>query len=78
MQIKSSDSFPFGGPQNDGGDDDRGPSGIYVLLCLVGIALACAGGYSLVMKLIDISRQEDCVLTGRRNCMPPIEMPLRR
>ena len=77
MQIKSSDLFPFGGPQNDGGDD-RGPSGIYVLLCLAGIALACAGGYLLIMKLIDISRQEDCLLAGRRNCMPPIEMPPRR
>jgi len=77
MQIKSSNLFPFGGPRDDGGDD-RGPSGIYVLLCLVGIVLACAGGYLLVMKLIDMSRMEDCLLTGRRNCMPLIEMPPRR
>lgn len=76
MNLDSGNLFPSGAPQ-DGGGDDRGPSGIYVLMCLAGVVLACVGGYFLVMKLIDISRQEDCLLAGRRNCAP-IEAPLGR
>jgi hypothetical protein len=43
---------------------------------LIAILLACIGGYFLVMKLIDISRTEDCLLAGRHNCAP-IEVPNR-
>jgi hypothetical protein len=76
MQIRSSNFFPFGGPQDDHGDD-QGLSGIYIFMCLIGVALALIGGYLLVMKLIDESRLEDCLLVGRKNCMP-IELPLKR
>jgi hypothetical protein len=41
------------------------------------VAVVCVGGYFLLMKLIDVSRQEDCLLAGRRNCAP-IEVPSRR
>jgi hypothetical protein len=34
----------------------------------------CVGGYFFVMKLVNISRQEDCLISGRRNCAP-IEAP---
>jgi len=73
MEIKSSNLFPFGAPRDDD-PDGRGPSGIYVLLCLSGAALALVGGYFLVMKLIEMSRLEDCLLMGRHNCMV-IELP---
>jgi hypothetical protein len=58
------------GNHPDGGDDDQGPSGVFILVTLALIALACIGGYFFVMKLIDISRQEDCFLAGRSNCAP--------
>jgi hypothetical protein len=48
-----------------------------ILVILTIIALACVGGYFLLMKLIDVSRQEDCLLAGRRNCAP-IEVPSGR
>src|SRR5215470_3401236 len=48
-----------------------------ILVILAAIALACVGGYFLLMKLIDVSRQEDCLLAGRRNCAP-IEVPSNR
>jgi hypothetical protein len=48
-----------------------------VVVVLAIIALACVGGYFLLMKLIDVSRQEDCLLAGRRNCAPT-EVPSRR
>jgi hypothetical protein len=48
-----------------------------ILAILTIIALVCVGGYFLLMKLIDVSRQEDCLLAGRRNCAP-IEVPSGR
>jgi hypothetical protein len=48
-----------------------------VLVILATIGLVCVGGYFLLMKLIDVSRQEDCLLAARRNCAP-IEVPSGR
>jgi hypothetical protein len=47
------------------------------LVILATIALVCVGGYFLLMKLIDVSRQEDCSLAGRRNCAA-VEVPSDR
>jgi hypothetical protein len=44
------------------------------LLSLVGVAPALIGGYFLVMKLINMSRLEDCLLARGKNCIP-IELP---
>jgi flagellar biogenesis protein FliO len=41
------------------------------------LALACFGAYFFVLKLIDMSRQEDCFMSGRRNCAP-LEVPYDR
>jgi len=49
----------------------------HMLIILTMIALVCVGGYFLLLKLIDVSRQEDCVLAGRRNCAA-IAVPLGR
>jgi hypothetical protein len=65
-----------GRPQNDGRGDPA-PSGVAVLAFFLVIAVACVGGYFLLMKLIDMSRQEDCMLSGRRNCAAPIAVPAR-
>jgi hypothetical protein len=55
-------------------DGETAPSGVALLVFFAILGLACVGGYFLVMKLIDISRQEDCMLGGRRNCVPAIEI----
>ena len=60
---------------DDSGEQTLSPRAILLILTL--IALACIGGYFLLMELIDISRQEDCLLAGRRNCAP-IEVPSNR
>ena len=62
-------------PDNKDGGQTLSSRDILVILTI--IALVCVGGYFLLMKLIDVSRQEDCVLAGRRNCAA-IEAPLRR
>jgi hypothetical protein len=62
-------------PRNSGGEQTLSPRDILVILTI--IALVCVGGYFLLIKLIDVSRQEDCLLAGRRNCAP-IEVPSRR
>ena len=65
-----------GKPRNSGRGDPA-PSDVAVLAFFMIVAVACVGGYFLLMKLIDISRQEDCMLSGRRNCAPPIVVPSR-
>jgi hypothetical protein len=62
-------------PRNGGEEQTLSP--IAILVILVTIALACVGGYFLLMKLIDVSRQEDCLLAGRRNCAA-VEVPSNR
>jgi hypothetical protein len=58
-------------------DGEHALSPVAILVVLMIIALVCVGGYFLLMKLIDVSRQEDCLLAGRRNCAP-IEVPSGR
>jgi hypothetical protein len=62
-------------PCNSIGEQTLSPLAILVILAT--IALACVGGYFLVMKLIDVSRQEDCLLAARRNCAA-VEVPSSR
>ena len=62
-------------PRNGAGEQPLSPLAILVILAV--IALVCVGGYFLLMKLIDVSRQEDCLLAGRRNCVL-IEVPSGR
>jgi len=54
-----------------------GPPAIAIALLLGALAIALVGGYFLVMKLVDMSRTEDCLLSGRRNCAP-VELPMTR
>jgi hypothetical protein len=43
-------------------------SGPAILAILAVIALVCTGGYFFLLKMIDVSRQGDCILAHRRNC----------
>jgi hypothetical protein len=64
------------GDRDRDGNGDRSLSSGTIVAGLIILVLALVGGYLLVMKLIDISREEDCLASGRRNCLP-IEMPRR-
>jgi nitrate reductase NapE component len=70
-----------GNLRRSGKPPDRGdaaPSGVAVLGFFAILGVAMVGGYFLLLKLIDISRQEDCMMGGgRRSCAAPIETPAR-
>jgi hypothetical protein len=73
--AKPTIQFRSGRPGNGNEGETLSPLAIFVVLGI--IALACVGGYFLLMKLIDVSRQEDCLLAHRRNCAP-VEVPIGR
>jgi len=75
MNDEITNPSPSGKPRGGGGEQAPSPRAIMAFLAI--IALACVGGYFLLMKLIDISRQEDCLLAHRRNCAA-IEVPSGR
>jgi hypothetical protein len=56
---------------------DSAPSGTAIAVLLGALAVALVGGYFFVMKLIDMGRTEDCLMSGRRDCAQ-IDMPVRR
>jgi hypothetical protein len=56
---------------------NQGPPAKAIAALLTVIGLACILGYFFLMKLVSISREEDCVLAHRRNCAP-IEVPTER
>jgi hypothetical protein len=43
-------------------------SGRQILAIFAVLALVCVGGYFFILKMIDISQQDDCILGHRRNC----------
>jgi hypothetical protein len=77
MNDESGNRSRSGMPRHNGGGGDRAPSSRAVLAFFMVLAVMCVGGYFLLMKLIDMSRQEDCMLSGRRNCVP-IDVPSDR
>jgi hypothetical protein len=56
-----------GAPSKDDGDSET-LSGPAILVILALIALVCTGGYFFLLKMIDVSRQDDCILAHRKNC----------
>jgi len=56
---------------------DSAPSGKAIAVLLGALAVALVGGYFFLMKLIDMGRTEDCLMSGRRDCVE-IDMPVRR
>ena len=75
MDDETGNRSRSGKPRNGGGEQAPSPRAIVAFLAI--IALVCVGGYFLLMKLIDVSRQEDCLLASRTNCAA-IEVPLGR
>ncbi len=64
--------------QKDGANDPSNEAAERrrTLLVILLLLLACAGGYFLVSRLMEGSKLEDCMMQGRKNCVP-IENPER-
>jgi len=77
MNDKKKQHIPPGEPQDGSGADYHAPSAVVILITLILIGLVCVAGYFFLMKLIAISRQEDCLMSGRRNCEPILIPNLR-
>jgi hypothetical protein len=58
-------------PNNVG---DRSPSSTAIAVVFAALAVVCVVGYFFLMKLVSISRDEDCALAHRYNCAA-IEVP---
>ena len=72
MKDETGNRLRKGEPGNDG---EQTLSGREILMILAILALVCVGGYFLLMKLIDVSQQDDCILAHRRNCAPAEPLP---
>jgi hypothetical protein len=55
--------------RSDGEDDYRHRMGMNALALVATVLLVCAGVW-LAIKITDMVRVQDCVLSGRRNCAP--------
>lgn len=59
-------------PRESRGSDGETLSGPAVLAVLAVLALVLTGGYFFAMKMIAVSKLDDCILGHRRNCAPPL------
>ncbi len=73
MNDETGSRIPGKPANGDGGQTLSGRELVFVLML---VALAVVGGYFFLLKMIDVSRQEDCFLAQRKNCAP-VE-PFRR
>jgi hypothetical protein len=73
MNDEKGDKIQSGEGENG---DSETLSGRAILAILTLIALVCVGGYFFLLKMIDVSQQEDCFLAQRKNCTP--SEPFRR
>ena len=51
-------------------DDPPPPSRARALAALVLLLVLVAGGYVLARHLASVTKTEDCLMAGRRNCAP--------
>jgi hypothetical protein len=72
---ESGPSAPPGKPPHPDYDARPIPDRVLAML-LAALVVALVLGYLFVNKMVDISRQEDCALSSRRNCAP-VELPNR-
>ena len=73
---KNGGAAPPGEPPDHGSDPNFRPvSDRMLAIFLAALATALVLGYHFLNKLVDISRQEDCMLSRSRNCaateLPP-------
>ena len=69
---KGGGAAPSEEPPDHGNDPNLRPvSDATLAIFLAALAIALVLGYLLLNKLVDISRQEDCMLSRSRNCAAP-------
>ena len=69
MSTNSGGAAPPGEPSNRSHAQEARPvSDAMLAIILVAIAAALVLGYLFLNKLVDISRQEDCMLAHSKNC----------
>jgi hypothetical protein len=74
---QSGGTAPSGEPSDRGKAREQRPvSDAMLAIILVAVAAALVLGYLFLSKLIDISRQEDCMLAHNKNCAT-IQLPDR-
>ena len=61
------DQGPRDEPEIERSSERRGPSPVALL---VAVALMVGLGYFLAVKLREMGRIQDCVMSGRTNCAP--------
>jgi hypothetical protein len=66
-QLPSSTGGNEGPKPPPKGEGQGGIDPMFVLLLMIGLAVA---GWFLVQKLMEMSRIQDCVMAGRKNCAP--------
>ena len=52
------------------GEEPPPPSRGRALVALVLLLALVAGGFVLARQLASVAKTEDCLMAGRRNCMP--------
>ena len=63
--------------RTDGEDDYRHRMTMNALAAVV-IVLLIGGGIWIANSMAMIRKNQDCVLSGKRNCNPPVEIPAPR
>jgi hypothetical protein len=75
---RSGGAAPSGEPPGRGnGRDSRPVSDAVLAIFIAALTIALVLGYLFLNKLVDISRQEDCMLSRGKNCAA-IELPSDR
>ncbi len=59
-------------PANRGHAQEPPPLPRWVFPAIM-IAILTIGGWFIIQNLTDTSRMEDCQMSGRKNCVPPID-----
>jgi hypothetical protein len=72
-----SDDDPRDRPTPAGDGDDGGPSRRAAVAGLVVVLLLVVIGYFLMTSLRNESNLEDCLMSGRKNCVP-LDVPAKR
>jgi hypothetical protein len=61
---------------NDQNDDEEGDRKLANIVLVVGFVVLVAAGIWLANAMVDAKKADDCLSSGRRNCIP-LDVPTR-
>ena len=64
--------------ERTGGEDDYRHRMMMNAMAAVVTILLIAGGIWIANSMALLRKNQDCVLSGKRNCNPPVELPANR